>query len=244
MADASERREHQVARLKDRFLRRGNPRLLMMGVLFLTGLAGFLASAAMREMGMARQMGLRYVLAVGVAYLTFLATLSLWLFLTRRRRQRTGPIVEGDDVVNAVYLADTMQPMPVIAHPEDLESIGDLKLGELADGDGEGVAIIVVLLLVVAVLAALFAGVWVLMEAPLLLAEIFVDGALVAGMARRLRRVEPDRHWIVTAIRRRRTWVPFLIAAIAFAFVGGSLQYFVPEATTMLEALTLAWAQG
>ena len=94
------------------------------------------------------------------------------------------------------------------------------------------------LLIIVAILAAVFASVWVLFDAPVLLAELLVDGALLAGLAKRLRAPGAGQNWALTAMRR--TIVPFLVTAGAFAFVGFSLQHFVPEATTMLEALQIA----
>jgi hypothetical protein len=75
------------------------------------------------------------------------------------------------------------------------------------------------------------------MDAPALMAEMLVDGALMAGMARRLRPI-PGHHWTFTAIRR--TWVPFLVTAAAFCVVGFALESFVPGATTMFEAVRLA----
>jgi hypothetical protein len=252
---SGDRRAHYVERLKQRLTQRGNPYTEMFLILSLTGLAGFLASVWLRWMGLAHYMGLRYLLSVMVAYAVFLALLGIWLAINRPRRRAAelpaAPAIDGNDVANAadalLYAGPDLLPGPggmlpdIDAPVSDGPSVGgSLKgLGSIGDvKDGEGLLLLVVLLIVVALLAALFASVWILFEAPVLLAELLVDGALIAGLAKRLRRRDDEHHWAVTALRR--TYVPFLITAAAFAFVGFSLQYFVPEATTMLEALHIA----
>jgi hypothetical protein len=72
------------------------------------------------------------------------------------------------------------------------------------------------------------------MEAPALLAEAFVDGVLIVGLARRVR---PRRapHWVVGVVRR--TWLPVVVVAVIFALVGSLLQQVQPGARTLAEAL-------
>src|SRR5262249_45713047 len=158
----------------------------------------------------------------------------------------TVPVIDGSDVADALVWGPEILPGPggvpdITPAASDGASNGSSigGLGKLGDvGDGEGVELIVVLLIIIALLAALFASVWILFDAPVLLAELLVDGALIAGLAKRLRKPDGEHHWAMTALRR--TFVPFLITAAAFAFVGFCLQYFVPDATTMFEALRLA----
>ena len=66
--------------------------------------------------------------------------------------------------------------------------------------------------------------------APVLLAEIQVDGALVAGLYKRVKGIE-QRHWLRTAVRR--TLLPALLVALFLATAGYALQRAVPEAHTM-----------
>jgi hypothetical protein len=251
---SGDRRAQYVERLKQRLTQRGNPYGHMFLILSLTGLAGFLASVCLRWIGLAHYMGLRYLLAVMGAYAVFLALLGIWLAINRPRRRAAelpaALAIDGNDVANVtdalLYAGPDLLPgpggAPDMSPPiSDGPSVsGSLKgVGSIGDAkDGEGLLILVVLLIVVALLAVLFVSVWILFEAPVLLAELLVDGALIAGLAKRLRRRDDEHHWAVTALRR--TYVPFLITAAAFAFVGFSLQYFVPEATTMLEALRIA----
>lgn len=79
-------RELLVARLHRR-LALGWPRLLVGAMVALTGLAGFLASVVLLHLGVA-SMGLRYALAVAVAYGAFLLQLRLWLAAQRRAAER------------------------------------------------------------------------------------------------------------------------------------------------------------
>ncbi len=238
-----ERRQHHVERIKNFLAQRGNPRGQMFLILMGTGLAGFLTAALLRLLGL-DSMGFRYLLSVGAAYLAFLGMLGIWIAAHRRREaarrcSSSGPLIDG-------YYGD---PFPYGAGPVFVDSGGSSAStgssgsggssggSSLDVGDGEGLIILVVLLIIVALLAALFASVWVLMDAPVLMAELLVDGAIMTGMARRLRPI-PGQHWTFTAIGR--TWIPFLITAGAFCVVGFALQSFVPGATTMFEAVNLA----
>ena len=77
-------RGRQVERVRRLLLRQGMPRLQMSLILFVTGLAGFLASYALLHAGVSR-MWLRYPVAVLLAYAVFLLLLRLWLFYQQRR---------------------------------------------------------------------------------------------------------------------------------------------------------------
>lgn len=74
-------RERQVALVRARLCRTGWPRLQMMVLVTLTGLAAFGASAFMLHTGVT-SMGWRYLAAFGIAYSTFLVLLWLWLRTT------------------------------------------------------------------------------------------------------------------------------------------------------------------
>jgi hypothetical protein len=67
-----------------------------------------------------------------------------------------------------------------------------------------------------------------------LLAEVLVDGVLMAGLAKRLGSANPH-DWVFSVIRR--TWVPAVFVAVLFAVGGSLLQSLSPDATTMAEAL-------
>lgn len=94
--------------------------------------------------------------------------------------------------------------------------------------DGGFLVLLAVLILAVAVLGA---AVYVLWTAPVLLAEVLVDGLILTGLYRRLRKTEEPAHWLLGAVRR--TWIPALIVAILFSVSGHLLQKAVPEARSI-----------
>jgi hypothetical protein len=246
--------QQRIERLKRFLLGHSHPRLQMLSILSVAGLAGFLASVLLHWLGL-RAMWLRYPIAVGIAYLVFLGLIGLWLSLQRRYSrarayQQPRPVGTGgdsgagdiiysgadmidDDDFSILSLAGSSGSS---ASSSDGESL--LKgAGDLADGDIKGILILIVVgLIVVALCAALVAGAYVIWQAPVLFAEVLVNGGLMAGMARRLR-PQPEQHWTAGVIRR--TWFPALLVAITFCAVGATLAYFVPGAHSMGQAVKL-----
>ncbi|HEY9420995.1 MAG TPA: hypothetical protein VIW92_06255 [Thermoanaerobaculia bacterium] len=98
--------------------------------------------------------------------------------------------------------------------------------------EGGFLVLLAVLILAVAVMGA---AVYVLWTAPVLLAEVLVDGLIMTGLYRRLRKTEEPTHWLLGAVRR--TWIPALAVAILFSFAGHLLQKAVPEARSIGPAL-------
>lgn len=78
--------------------------------------------------------------------------------------------------------------------------------------------------------AALVAVGYVVYAAPVLLAEVALDAALLGALYRRLRR-EDARHWTRGLIRG--TWVAALVIVLSAAAVGYLLQRAVPEARSI-----------
>jgi hypothetical protein len=213
----------------------------MMLFLAATGLAGFLASVLLRAVGLS-SMGLRYPLAVGVAYVVFLVLLSLFVSYHRSRRKQVaaGPSGDLDIDVDSLDLAPDSSDAPATVGTSSLAAAdasgspaggGSFKL----DGDADGlIVVVVVVLILVAIGSAVFATLFVLIQAPVLLAEALVDGVLLVGLARRID-VRKAPHWMEGVIRR--TFLPVLAVAACFCVVGFALEYFVPGATTMGEVL-------
>lgn len=88
----------------------------------------------------------------------------------------------------------------------------------------------VVLVALAAVAGALWAALWLVWGAPVLLAELLFDAALSAGLYRRLRDVRGE-HWLRTAVLR--TAGPFAAVALLFSLGGGIMQHLVPEARSI-----------
>jgi hypothetical protein len=219
------------------------PRILVSLILSLTALAGFLTSFSLLHLGVTL-MWLRYPLAISVAYCVFLLLLALWLWSQRR----------GVDIdPSALDLIPT-------EYTQSGESFqfggGDAGGGGAGGSWGEGASSAssevpskgstfsavgldldieegwLLVVAIIALIGGLIASFYLIYIAPVLLAELLVDGVLVAGLYRRVKGVE-QRHWLRAAVRQ--TVVPALLVALFFALAGYALQRAVPEAHTIGE---------
>lgn len=246
-------RLQEVHRTRARLERDGFPRVQMFLLVMLTGAAGFLASFLMLHAGM-HQMWLRYLVAVGIAYLVFLLLLWLWLRTSASdyvdianlvpdgpdtscggAAHGTSPARDADNVPfkgkggeadggGASGWFDTPQDCTPIA--EDTPDAVGQALG--AATEAEELAIPLVVLVLVG--AALFSSLLVVYSAPLLFAELVVDGMLAASLYKRLRRIE-RRHWLETAVRR--TLLPFALTAVLAAAAGFAMTLYAPNAVSI-----------
>lgn len=229
-------RQRRIEILRQRLLRKSRPRLQMSLILLLTGLTGFLTSFTLLHIGVP-SMAVRYPLAIGMAYCAFLVLLGLWLWL---QRHELNPDTSMLDIITS---GPGRQPEPFgFGHGGDFGGGG--AGGSWGDGvsasdgggsvaNGIGFDVEELGLLVVAVIAGLgglLATFYVLYIAPSLLAEILVDGALVAGLYRRVKRIH-QRHWLRAAVRR--TLLPAILVALFLTCAGFALQKAVPEAHTL-----------
>jgi hypothetical protein len=196
-------------------------------------------------------MWLRYPLAVGVAYLVFLAL--LWLWLRSRAEDYAGGLdlpgsgsasssghdaglqFEGAGGHFAGGGASGSFDMPaddLSLIDGDSSPIGD-ALGSATDADEFALPLVALILLGVAVFSSLF----MVYSAPTLFAELLVDGVLSASLYRRLRGLE-TRHWLETAIRR--TAGPFALTAALMAACGGLMAHYAPGAHSIGDVITHA----
>ncbi|HEU4561766.1 MAG TPA: hypothetical protein VFS20_28335, partial [Longimicrobium sp.] len=104
-----------------------------------------------------------------------------------------------------------------------------LGLPSLDLDDDSGVLIALILLVVAAVALVMAAG-YIVIIAPALLAELVVDGIVVAGLYRRVREID-DARWLRTAVRK--TWIPALVVALLLGGVGYGVQRALPEARSV-----------
>lgn len=96
-------------------------------------------------------------------------------------------------------------------------------IGEAAGADEFAIPFAV---LVIAA-AILFSTFFMIQSAPVLFAELLVDGALSATLFRRLRGIQ-SRHWIKTALRR--TVMPFAMTATIVSACGWGMTLYAPGA--------------
>lgn len=237
-------RERRIEIIKQRLLRKGTPRLQVSLIVSLSALAGFLTSFSLLHLGITL-MWVRYPLAVAVAYCTFLLLLALWLWLQRPTldmdssvldlipSESTGPGesfqfagrgYSGGGGAGGSWAESVPSSSSVVPQGDSASHAGGLNL-DLEEGWLIVVAVIVLI-------GALIASFYIIYIAPALLAELLVDGVLVAGLYRRVKGIE-RRHWLRAAVRQ--TLLPALLVALFLTVAGYTLQRAVPEAHTIGE---------
>jgi hypothetical protein len=238
--------------MKRRLQRKSYPRVHVSIILLLTGLAGFLVSFALLRLGVSA-MWLRYPVAIIVAYGVFLLLLRLWLSLCRPRdwdvfdlADTTIEIFSETETGDSGFggggdfsgggaggswgegvstITSTNNTVSTITSTKSSGSSGfsfDLDL------DDAWVIIPVVLALLAGVIAALY----VVYIAPALLAEILLDGVLMAGLYKRVKSIE-HKHWLRCALRR--TAVPAIVVIVFFTIAGYAMHAAAPEARSIGE---------
>lgn len=227
------------------------PRLQMSMMVMGTALAGMLASWAMLHLGILH-MGWRYGCSVAGAYLAFLGLLRIWLHFEGRRIQVDLGIVEIEDVVDLVDEASDIElpsfrgggasassfqssPQAPMLLPKAMPAqpvvSGGGGGGGSFDFSLDGDEAVVVILVVAALAAALLAAFWIIYQAPTILADVALNGALSAGLYKRLKHVEEGGNWVFSAFKR--TALPFVVVGILFAVAGHYMQAYAPEARSV-----------
>lgn len=103
-----------------------------------------------------------------------------------------------------------------------------------ADDAGPLLALVLVVVAIVAIVAA--AG-YVIAAAPVLLAELVVDGVVLVGLYSSVRRID-ESDWLRTAVRK--TWIPALVLALLLGAVGYGIQAALPQARSIGDVWRLA----
>lgn len=229
-----------------------------MGLLTLGAMA--LANAALRGAGVDTLAG-RYVVALGVGYVTYLLIVRIWAGMLVRHEER--------DVLDAAQDVFRWPNGPGNGASFSSGRGGDFGGGGATGGwDGDGVAEGVdgashalgdvasgawdaaasadeAAIVVVPVVAVFLAAVAVLLGAGGLLLAYFGTEALLAAAvelafaytaARTVVRVEREG-WLLAAVRL--TWKPMLGALVCAALLGGLIDHFIPQADTLPQAVRL-----
>lgn len=232
----------QIARLKhiEAVKSRLNwPRAQISIILLLTALVGFLTSALLLHAGL-DSMAVRYPVAIAIAYGLFLLLLRLWISFQNLWNIDVPleinnstieyfdfsqyPFEGRGDFAGAGAGGKWTQPNPISAPTTSDSNLG----GSNFSFDIEDIGLLI--LAAVAILAALLAVFYIIYIAPVLLAEIFVDGVLVAGLYKSVKEINQG-HWLLTALRK--TLIPAVLAAILFGTAGYIVQNAVPEARSI-----------
>ena len=222
-------RERRIEVIKRRLLQDSMPRIQMSLILLFTGLAGFLASFSLLQLDVSR-MWIRYPIAILIAYGVFLLLLRLWLWMYGRDME-----VDLDpDLAEVVLDLPSGGSGPSeVSHFNAKADIGDSHAGGSSswwsgidfDLDLEEGWFLV--LAIIVLIGALIASLYIIYMAPLLLAEILIDGVLLAGLYKRVKHID-QQHWLRAAVRR--TIIPALLIAVFFSIAGFAMQRVAPEA--------------
>lgn len=244
-------------------MRRGMPRVLMSLILAATGAAGFLVSFALLHLGVTR-MWLRYPFAVLVAYGLFLLLLRVWLHLQRKSWTDLLPddlsLTNVDTITDVAAHTDAVSSFGgggdfggagasgtweggasgsvgvggggAGGGVSGSSSGGGLDLLGGLDFDDEGCVFF--LLALALIVAGLLASLYVVYAAPTLLAELLVEGILLSGLYRGMKKGARQGDWLRAVVRR--TWLPVLLTLTLFAAAGYLLQRAAPRARTLGEA--------
>lgn len=231
-------RSREIQRIRSDLEREGLPRLQMSLLVALTGISGFVASYTLLHAGLT-EMWLRYLASFAVAYLTFLMLLWIWL------RTRADDYADIPDLSNVIPSGNVGSGSRVGGEGGDFGGGGasasfdgagdDISIvGDAGDAVGEAVGAaaqaeeFAIPLVVLVFIGAIFLSTLLMIySAPILFAELLVDGALSASLYHRLRGLE-TRHWLETAIRRT-AW-PFIATALVVSAIAWAMSLYAPQA--------------
>lgn len=209
-------------------------------ILLLTGFIGFISSFSLLHLGIDK-MWIRYPLAILSAYAAFLLLLRLWLAIQRSQ-------FNADSSGDVDFVETNRNPDSGFGGNADFGGGGaggswdGGNVSSNASVTGSGLdgfdfdldEIGVLILAIVAIIGGIVASFYIIYIAPILLAEILVDGLLLGGLHRRVRHIE-QKHWLQTAVYK--TFLPAILCALFFMLAGGLLQSIAPEAKSIGEVL-------
>lgn len=235
-------RQHLVSRIRARMAREEAPRVTMLLMLALSGGFAFLTSFLWLRAGL-DSMAIRYPLAALAGYCAFIVLARVWI---AARRRSIDPLDAADLAHAPDQWAGTPEGEPGPSIAAGGRSGGAGASGSWGDPDqgatvpdtfdaGEAWYLTAAGALAFAGLVAIG---YVVYAAPVLLAEIALDAAVVSTVYGRLRRQDAS-HWAGTLLRH--TWLPASALIVSLALAGYVLQLFVPDARSIggvIRALT------
>ena len=204
------------------------------------GGAGFLASVLMlgADLESFNSMAIRYPVAALCGYAAFVLLIRLWIAL-QRSTSDVGSDLIGDVVEECIDLRTPSSLRGGVTEVRGVhgENVGRGVRDSVLDRSGgswgwdidldDGIWLVVA---AACVLGGLFAIVYVISMAPVLLAEVALDAAVVSVLYRRLRQDEAGA-WLTTVLAH--TWIPALIL-VAFALLTGfALEQLAPDARSI-----------
>lgn len=239
-------RHHEIRRIHGDLERDSFPRLQMLLMVTLTGASGFVASYILLHTGFV-EMWLRYLASFSVAYLMFLFLLWLWL-RTQAEDYTDIPDIpglpssgsgssetcyagKGGDFGGGGASSSFDTPSDNVSVMPDSSSSVSEALGTVAEAEEFAIPLAALVLLG----ALVFSSFFIIHSAPVLFAELLVDGVLSASLYRRLRGLE-THHWLETALRR--TALPFALTAAIVSASGWAMTLYAPEAHSIGDVIS------
>ena len=211
----------------------------------LTGAIGFLTSYFLLHLGITT-LWVRYLASMVIAYISFLFLLWIWA-KTHNRKISDGldaPDIgspskgghskdcefegKGGDFGGGGSSASYHSDIKTVESPQS--GVSDLvpdsiELEELA----------IPVIVIVSAILLLGSSLLVIMNAPVFLAELILDGILTASLYRRLRGLD-HQHWLETAFRK--TALPFAGMTVILVTVGWTIQWLDPTVTSLAAFLS------
>lgn len=244
-------RSHAILRLKRRLEQNAFPRIQMSLIVGLTGAAGLLFSFLMLEAGVT-SMALRYPLALLAAYGVFL--LLLWLWLRTQAKDYvdipdlSGLVPNGSGDCAPAFdggggnfggggASGSFDGQDSFA-PVDSDSVSPLtEAASAVDGADE---LAIPIIAVAFALGLALASLYVVYAAPMLFAELLVDGALSYALYRRIKAADSP-HWLESAVRR--TALPFVLTGVFVSITGAAMAAYAPGAHSIGQVIQLPQTQ-
>jgi hypothetical protein len=239
-----------LARLRRRIESESWPRLQMMVIVALTGGVGLVASFALLHAGV-DSMALRYPLALGFSYLVFLGLLWLWLH-TRAEDYIDAPDVssslpaDGSGVPSFAGQGGDFGGGGASGSFDDTSSNGFIdsdalptvvrEAGSAVDADELAIPLVALALFLGMALASFY----IVYAAPVLFAELLLDGVLACSLYRHLKAADSP-HWLATACRR--TVLPFALTALFLGVTGFAMSVYAPDARSVGDVIAYASAR-
>ena len=237
-------RAELVARLATELERSTTPRGQLLIMMIVAGGAGFLASVLLlwSPAETFELMAPRYAAAALCGYLTFILLIRLWIALHRPGQDDIG--------LDALDVVDMIGPRPWASAVNDSAPLfnggrsggagGSRQWMGTGTSDGKSSGgwgfdfdledAVWLLVAAAAAVAGLAAIGYVIYMAPVLLAEVALDAAVISVLYRRLRRDEQS-YWLTTVLRH--TWAPAAVLVVFAFVVGFALQQAAPEARSI-----------
>ena len=241
-------------------------RLHMSLILLTTSLAGILASKGLLAVGL-HNVAVRYPVTVLFAYWVFFAAIKIWLWLmtgapVRNSRESDSNGLDliqiplpSDGSSDAAFsggggsfdgggasadFGDTLHGM-ASGTADALGGVGDTvgdAVGGAVDDEG-GLALVVVLgLLVVLLFSVLGAGLFLVWQAPAILAEAAFDAVLAASLVRSSKKMnEPD--WMGSVFKT--TWKPFAVVFALAVVSGWAMHHYLPKVSRLMDVIRMVF---